>query len=69
MKLFATLLCTALAAKVAHAMPNIVQTYYVPLREDDLFDTFKTINTGRVSEPITTTISVAIASSGTIVCK
>lgn len=70
MKLFASLLLGALAAKVAEAQPpNIVQTYFVPLPEADLFNSFEAINAARVNPPIETTISIAIASSGTIVCK
>ena len=45
-----------------------VQTYYVPLPEDDLFnETFETLNASAAEQPVNTLISVAIAADGTIV--
>ena len=47
-------------------LANPVQTYYVPLPEDDLFETFDTINS-RANGRINNVISVAIAADGTLI--
>ncbi|MEM9273463.1 MAG: hypothetical protein AAGA80_10945, partial [Cyanobacteria bacterium P01_F01_bin.143] len=47
-----------------------VQTYFVPLPEDDLFDTFNAINDGQVPDnnnPVNTIIAIAVSAANTIV--
>jgi uncharacterized repeat protein (TIGR01451 family) len=44
------------------------QTFYVPLPEEDLFqETFKQINEGRAEAPVTSLISLAISTTGTVI--
>jgi uncharacterized repeat protein (TIGR01451 family) len=44
------------------------QTFYVPLPEEDLFqETFKQINGGRAEAPVTSLISLAISTTGTVI--
>lgn len=80
MKLFANLILasSALTASVVYGqqLPSPVQTYFVPLPEEQLFDSFKTLFPGptyynasipMVRGNVTNAISVAVASDGTIV--
>ena len=74
MKLFAyTLLSSALTATsvAAQPLPDPVQTYFVPLPEQDLFDLFTDIAVGlpngTVSGNVNTVISIAIAADDTII--
>jgi uncharacterized repeat protein (TIGR01451 family) len=44
------------------------QTFYVPLPEEDLFqETFKQINEGKAEAPVTSLISFAISTTGTVI--
>jgi uncharacterized repeat protein (TIGR01451 family) len=48
--------------------PSPVQTYYIPLPEEDLFnETFETINSSDANAPVNTLISIAIAADGTVI--
>ena len=74
MKLFAyLLLSSALTATsvTAQPLPDPVQTYFVPLPEQDLFDLFTDIAVGlpngTVSGNVNTVISIAIAADNTII--
>jgi uncharacterized repeat protein (TIGR01451 family) len=50
----------------AHAQTTIVEQYYIPLPESDLFQSFDTINSSATS-PVVTTISIAIGGNTVIV--
>jgi hypothetical protein len=66
MKLFAPLFLTSSLAFLTGVLGqgnSIVQTYFIPLPEDDILVTFDEINTNAES-PITTLISIAIAADG-----
>ena len=74
MNLFASLLLSsALTATsvTAQPLPDPVQTYFVPLPEQDLFDLFTDIAVGlpngTVSGNVNTVISIAIAADNTII--
>lgn len=83
MKLFRSiLLCSVLSATSVTALPDPVQTYYVPLPDNDLMSLFKTISAGLVDISVAaqnqlnnvtakgnvnTVISIAIAANNTIV--
>ena len=64
-----TLLCTLAPSFVAsQTRLSLVQTYFIPLPEDDLLNSFQLINndtTYGARGPITTIISLAIAADGT----
>jgi hypothetical protein len=67
MKLFVPLILSSLLAFITGALgqeSSIVQTYFIPLPEESILQTFKTIQNAAVS-PVTTLISIAIASNGT----
>lgn len=53
------------AAPVFAQDPAPVQTYYVPLPEDELFDTFDAINAPQASGNVNSAISIAAAADGT----
>jgi hypothetical protein len=71
MKLHASLLFgSALMTSVfAQTLPDPVQTYFVPLPEDDLFDYFKLLRPVQldVVAPVSSVVSIAIAANNTIV--
>ncbi|KAI2514177.1 extracellular matrix structural constituent [Fragilaria crotonensis] len=72
MQLFASFLFAAglSASLVTAQLPSPVQTYFVPLPEDDLIALFKEMSAGVVppaSGNVNTVISIAIASDNTIV--
>ena len=84
MKLFGSiLLSSALSATFVTALPDPVQTYFVPLPDNDLMNLFKTISAGlldpaNVTNPnqlssvkavgnVNTVISIAIAANNTVV--
>jgi hypothetical protein len=46
---------------------SIVQTYFIPCPEAQLFETFKAINSAQVSGNVTTILSVAIAANNTVI--
>jgi len=48
-------------------LPPAVQTYFVPLREGDLFNSFNAIDSGTPSTTINTVISIAVAAPGTVI--
>lgn len=68
MKLFLPALASSLFLAKA-ATGQIVQTYYVPLPEADLLDTFQDINSGQVAGAVNiqTLISIAVAADNTII--
>jgi uncharacterized repeat protein (TIGR01451 family) len=54
--------------KLSRKDPNPIQTFYVPLPEEDLFKlTFEAINSNNASPPITSLISFAISTTGTVI--
>lgn len=66
MKIFQPLLFTTFLA--SYAAGQVVQTYFVPLPEDELFSTFSSINTiANSATSIKSLISIAIAASDTII--
>jgi hypothetical protein len=83
MKLFRSILSrSVLSATFVTALPDPVQTYYVPLPDNDLMSLFKTISAGLVDISVAaqnqlnnvtakgnvnTVISIAIAANNTIV--
>ena len=54
-------------ANFEDALPPPIQTYFVPLRENELYDTFNAIDGGTPSTTIETIISIGVAAPGTII--